>query len=36
VLTVRQACCLGTVFEIAGSMLLGECNTWSVHICVFF
>lgn len=31
VLTVRQACCLGTVFEIAGSMLLGECNTWSVH-----
>jgi hypothetical protein len=27
VLTIRQACCLGTVFEIAGSMLLGECNS---------
>lgn len=40
VLTIRQACCIGTVFEIAGSMLLGECNTWSVHneapIWVFF
>jgi sodium-dependent phosphate transporter len=30
VLTVRQACCLGTVFEIAGSVLLGESSTCPV------
>jgi sodium-dependent phosphate transporter len=24
VLTVRQACCLATVFEIAGAVLIGE------------
>jgi len=24
VLTVKQACCLGTVFEMAGALLLGE------------
>lgn len=24
VLSVRAACCLGTVFEIAGSVLIGE------------
>jgi sodium-dependent phosphate transporter len=32
VLSVKQACCLGTVFEIAGSMLLGEWNTCSLHV----
>jgi sodium-dependent phosphate transporter len=31
VLTVKQACCIGTVFEIAGSMLLGEWNTCSLQ-----
>jgi sodium-dependent phosphate transporter len=30
VLSVKQACCLATVFEIAGSVLLGECSACSV------
>jgi sodium-dependent phosphate transporter len=29
VLTVRQACCLGTVFEMAGALLLGKYS--AVH-----
>lgn len=29
VLSVRQACCLGTVFEIAGALLLGEYSETS-------
>lgn len=31
VLTVRQACCLATVFEIAGSVLLGKWR--ACHVC---
>lgn len=31
VLTVKQACCLATVCEIAGSILLGEYNTYFVR-----
>jgi sodium-dependent phosphate transporter len=30
VLTIRQVCYLGTVFEIAGSILLGEWSAFSV------
>ena len=26
VLTVKQACCLATIFEIAGAVLIGEFN----------
>jgi sodium-dependent phosphate transporter len=32
VLTVTQACCLGTVFEMAGALLLGEYSAMSSYV----